>query len=55
MRRRIYDVFVKPESGESSMRMFVTLAILAIAFVGGVSVFSDKLTIPADERCISCD
>jgi len=37
------------------MRMFVTLAILAIALVGGVSAFRDNLTIPADERCISCD
>ena len=37
------------------MRMFVTLAIVAIAIVGGVSAFKDKLTMPADERCIGCD
>jgi hypothetical protein len=55
MHCRVYDGFVKLEPGESFMRMFVTLAILAIVLVGGVSVFRDKLAIPADERCMGCD
>ena len=39
---------------ESDMRQFLTLAILAIVLVGGVSVYRDILTVPADEPCISC-
>ena len=36
------------------MRQFLTLAILAIVLVGGVSVYRDILMVPADEPCISC-
>ena len=36
------------------MRQFLTLAILAIVLIGGVSVYRNTLTVPADEPCISC-
>jgi hypothetical protein len=42
------------EPTESDMRQFLTLAILAIVLVGGVSVYRGILTVPADEPCISC-
>jgi hypothetical protein len=36
------------------MRKFLTFAILAIALVGGVAVYKDKLATPADEACVAC-
>ena len=36
------------------MRQFLTLVILTIALVGGVTAFRDILAVPADEPCVSC-
>ena len=36
------------------MRQFLTLAILAIVLVGGVSAYRNILMVPADEPCVSC-